>query len=71
MSKIKTSDWQPIENAPKTGTFLVWLSEPDVTMGSNIALMRATEKVKFVNGHFHYDHAPATYWHPLPEGIEI
>lgn len=66
-----TSAWQLIDTAPIEGTFLVWLKESDRTMGSNIALMRSSPKTKFVNGNFHFDHAPATHWQPLPEGIEI
>ena len=64
------SDWQPIETAPMGATFLVWLQEPDRSMGSNIAIMRREKNVTFVNGHFHYDHAPATHWQPLPNELE-
>lgn len=60
------SEWQDIENAPKDGTFLVWLEEPDHIHRSQVAVARFHPNVKFLNGQFSFDMPKPTHWMPLP-----
>lgn len=62
---MKTTNWQPIETAPKTGAFLVWLEEP--MLGSNVQVMNRKPNFATVGSIFASDAPKATHWQPLPE----
>ena len=61
-------DWRPIETAPTSGTFLVWLSRPK--FGSHIFPMRA-DGVGVIGTSFHFDMPKPTHWAPSPCGPSI
>ena len=63
--------WQPIETAPKGGTFLVWLGEIDRIQETHVGIARWHSNIKFISGRFDFDLAPPTHWMPLPEPPEF
>lgn len=58
------AEWQPIETAPKSGRFLVYV--PD---GALHRIMPAHYESNFriIGDHFAYDQRKPTHWMPLPD----
>ena len=59
------SEWQPIETAPKDGTFLVYM--PDEIEHWRVMPMHMNDGKRFTIGHhLAFDSKPVTHWMPLP-----
>ncbi|MDE2096351.1 MAG: DUF551 domain-containing protein [Patescibacteria group bacterium] len=59
-------EWQPIETAPESGSFLVWA--PGKIGGSQYAVCnKRREGLCIIDGHFAWDMPKPTHWRPLPE----
>lgn len=56
-------EWQPIDTAPKTGTFLVYMPEDTRTP---IQVAEWHPNVKVIGGVFAFDAKPVTHWMPFP-----
>jgi hypothetical protein len=65
LSEHAIPEWQPIETAPKDGTFLVWLSEP--MCGSRVHAARYHPNVNTIGNGFLFDAPQPIYWMPLPK----
>lgn len=66
---IALAGWQPIESAPKEGTFLVWM--PEKLQHSHIHTATFHPNVKVVAGLFMFDlPSQPTHWMPHPHGVE-
>lgn len=56
--------WQPIETAPKTGDFLVYLPDEH----RHFQVMHRTERMSIIGGAFAFDISKPTHWCSIPEG---
>ncbi len=59
-------NWQPIETAPKDGTFLVYMPNERI----KVQAARFHPNVKVIGGVFAFELTKPTHWMPLPEPPE-
>jgi hypothetical protein len=57
------SEWKPIETAPESGEFLVYI--PDGEPKIQVGVWRPN--IKVIGNHFMFDMWKPTHWMPLPD----
>lgn len=64
---IDQREWQPIETAPESGRFLVYM--PDGAL-HQIQAAHYEPNFKIIGDHFAYEQSKPTHWMPLPDPPE-
>jgi hypothetical protein len=57
-------EWQPIETAPESGVFLVYI--PGERAEDRVHVAKWHPNVRVIGGVFAFDRKPPTHWMPLP-----